>query len=502
MFPFLLPFSALLLTASALLVQQWLRPGDRRTWFLALGGGLLTLGGVLWWRLQLPLTFSARTDTPLPAWQPTLRLDAIAWPQAAALAVVLLSSLLASVSHTTFPAPRRWAGLFTLTLVGFLALTSADLLTLAFLWVLLDLAETMVLILAGQHPRYNEAAVVALSARLSSVGLLLWSNLLHSSHHNADIWLLVAAALRLGVLPLHLPLESSAAQRQDVGAMLRIVAAISGFVIFTRVDFQTPSPLLLLVLLLTALYSAFRWLQSGEVLDGRPYWVVSLAALAGALALLDNTIGVIALGLMLTLGTTVFSLYALRKLRYGRLFLLLSGLAFSSLPFSLTASVWRFPAPPPWYFWPLALPAYALLLIGYTRHLLRPSIISLDHQPAPIRRLYLAGVGLPALAALALGVLGWPGAGVLGNLKASLLVAALSLGGGLLIWRWRLLARMKAFNFSARRSAGWIFPLLWRLYRAPGRQIDRLVSHYIEGEGGLLWVWLAALLLFTYWMAY
>ncbi len=500
MLQFLLPFLILLLTAPALLLQHWLYPGDRRLWLLALAGSLLALAGILWWQRGLPMGAAATSNLLFTDWQPRLRLDALGWPQAFALTIALTGSLLTSLSQPVFPAPRRWAGLFALVLLGYLVVSAADLLTLAFLWTLLDLAEAAVLILAGQHPRYNEKAVISLSARLFSVGLLLWSNLLQSNRFSADLWLLLAAALRLGVLPFHLPLENSATQRQDVGAMLRIVAALSGFVIFRQVNFQAPAPFILIALLLTAFYSALRWLQANDVLDGRPYWVISLAAQAGALSLLGNKTGVTALSLMLTLGTMLFSLYALRKLRYSRLLLAISGLAFSSLPWTLTAAIWQFPSSPPAYFWALSLPAYALLLIGYTRHLLRPSILSLDHQPPPIRRLYLGGTGLLALTALGLGFFGWPGAGTTGQLIASLPVASLSLGGGWVIWRWRLLARLGKARFSARRSAGRIFPLLWRLYRAPGRQVNHLVTRYIEAPGGLLWVWLMALLIFTYWI--
>ncbi len=494
------PFLALLVTGIGLLWQHWLQPGSRRAWFLALGGGSLALSGALWWRAGIPLIASAGPNPALPDWQPALRLDAMAWPQAVALSAVLLGSLLTAISQPVFPAPRRWAGLFALTLAGYLALLSADLLTLAFLWMLLDLAESLVLLLSGQHPLHNESIVISLSARLSSVGLLLWASLQPAGSPSADLSLLLAAVLRLGVFPLHLPLESSAAQRQDVGAMLRIVAALSGFVIFTRVDFNAPSPALLSIFLLTALYSAFRWLQSSDALDGRPYWVIGLAALAGALALLENTVGVVALGIMLILGTAIFSLYALRKLRYTRFFLLISGLAFSSLPYSLTASIWRFATPPPRYFWLLALPAYVLLLIGYFRHLLRPSIVSLDHQARPIRRIYLLGVALLTLTALLLGLFGWPGARIVGRPLVGAVAAGLSLGGAYLIRRWRLLLRLK-FRFSARRTTGWIFPLLWKLYRLPGRQINRLTAAYLEGPGGLLWVWLAFFVLLTYWMS-
>lgn len=480
-----------------LLLSHWLQPADRRQWLLALAGSLLALGSWLWMRTALPVVLIVPTED---LWRPSLQLGALGWAIGLGLLWLYLSTVLVSISGRTFPAPRRWAGLAALTLLGLLTLASPGPRTLAFLWVLLDLQESILLISAGQSGRQSEQAVIHLSGRLASVGLLVWGAVLQASGRPADTVLLLAALLRTGTFPFHLPMEGSGEQRQQVGAFLRVVTALSGLVLLLRVTFTEPSRLFLLLLTATALYSAIRWVQNQDALEGRPYWVISLSALAGAEALLGNHTAVAAIALVLIFGVGLFSLYTLRKQRHSRLLLGAGLIAFSTLPFTLATSIWTPPARGGWEFWLAGLPAYSLLLIGMARHLLRPSIIGLDHQPPPIRRIYLGGLYWLVGGALLLGLAGWPGAGNIGSILPALLNIALTLGGGYLIWRLRMVRRMMSLGFSPRQTAGWIFPLLWNGYRRLGRVIHTINQNWFESPSGLLWPWVFFLLILSYWI--
>jgi hypothetical protein len=51
----------------------------------------------------------------------------------------------------------------------------------------------------------------------------------------AGLYLLLAAGLRLGVLPLHLPYASEAAIRRGFGSALRLISAASSLILLARI---------------------------------------------------------------------------------------------------------------------------------------------------------------------------------------------------------------------------------------------------------------------------
>jgi hypothetical protein len=159
------------------------------------------------------------------------------------------------------------------------------------------------------------------------------------------------------------------------------------------------------------------------------------------------------------------------------------------LPFSLTASGWRGNISDYWYILPFLLVAQALLMTGFIRNALRPSLhASLESQPVWTRGIYPAGIGLLLLVQLGLGVWGWDGAFTIGIWEAGLVVSLLGLG---FLWA---LPRFPALNPVPAHWVGpsvtpWLDRLyqnLWTLYRWLAR-LGEAVSDILEGDGGLMW---------------
>jgi hypothetical protein len=161
----------------------------------------------------------------------------------------------------------------------------------------------------------------------------------------------------------------------------------------------------------------------------------------------------------------------------------------SALPFSITATGWGSNVPSFWPARPFLLAAQALLLAGYLRHAMRPTLrINFDSLDRVALYVYPLGIGLLLAAILSLGLWGWDGA-----LQIGVWLSALSgsLLGGVVIWlapRLRVLTPIRAHwvRPAATSWMNWIFRGLWGLYRLIGRWSNSF-SAILEGDGGLMW---------------
>ena len=154
----------------------------------------------------------------------------------------------------------------------------------------------------------------------------------------------------------------------------------------------------------------------------------------------------------------------------------------------------------PFNFWQgLLLAAHALLILGYTRYLIRPGD-DLARMERWIQAVYPLGLGLLILAAIFTGLIGWPGSFSLGLWwagPASAALAALA-GSGVIVWRqrtsqenalnrWYSNALNSSANFlSNLLNLGWLYNLLWWIYRRVA-QIIHILTDILEGDGGVLW---------------
>lgn len=496
-------------TALTLATLQVTRPNYRFAWLIAAGGAFLTWASVLLWQVRMPLLLE------LPFWGTEARLasspfflaDAVNWPYALALTTLGLAVILTEVVRENFPAPFSWAGTLSLTGFGLLAVLADNPLTLVLVWAALDVTELLTQLVSVEG-RASERVVTGFAARTAGLGMMLWAGWVSLSHGapldfrsplpEAGVYLILAAGLRLGVLPLHLAYTTESAVRRGFGTTLRLVSAASSLVILARIPAQgITSPLAPFLLALAAaagLYGGWMWVRSPDVLSGRPYWVIALAALAIASALRGNPIGSVAWGAALALTGSALFLFSVQHRLLQRILLIVGLWGISSLPFSPTASGWESGANAlwaDWLAWPMLIAAQALLAAGFIRQTLRPAVlIPLDAQRVWARNIYPIGISLPLATLILLGLFGWEGARRLGTLPAGLAAAALT---GALLWltpRLRWLNPMRAHWVRPQQDEpsrlDSFYNLLWNLYRFLGR-LSESISALFEGEGGILW---------------
>ena len=504
------PIILMLVTALTLFVLRLVRPKFQFTWLIAVGGAFLALAGTFLWQVKMPQEFSLFVWQPrsIFAHSPTWLADGISWPYALSLSALALVVIMTSVAQRDLD-PASWAGTLVLCAFGVASVSAGNPLTLVLVWAVLDLIELVIMLRSTEGEKQSEAVVVAFAARLSGIGLALWAGAasdswadFRSMPSQSGIFLLFAASLRLGVLPLHLPYRQENVLRRGFGTTLRLVSAASSLVLLARIPSSAVAshlvPYLLILSALAALYAGWMWLRASDELTGRPFWILGMAALAIAAALRGNLIGSASWGIALVLGGGILFLYSARQRTLLWLpFLALLGL--SALPFSVTASGWQSGGSISPLFWIILLPAQALLLAGFMRHTLHPGESSLESQSRWVQVIYPLGLFVPLAAMLLLGVWGWDGAAVIGLWWVALIVIALA--AGLVALALTVLPRLgpgrgSTGQWSDILRLNLLYRVVWVVYRALG-QISRLATDTLEGDAGFLWSFLLLALLIS-----
>jgi hypothetical protein len=257
--------------------------------------------------------------------------------------------------------------------------------------------------------------------------------------------------------------------------------------------------ILLVVTGIAALLASLSWLLARNELDGRPFWISSMAALAIASTLRGQPVASQAWGVALLFsGGLIFLTSARPRLLIPVLALGLLG--FSTLPFTPAWDGARLYSAP---FNPviiLFLVSHVLLLTGYIRHMIQPGE-SLAGVERWILAIYPLGLVLLPLTHFVVGGWGWvqiiQETGFTVNflrLWPGFLVAALTI---FLVLRGRrslLIPSELEPGLKTALSMGWLYRGLWGVYDALGRLLDG-VSRLLEGEGGVLWALLILALL-------
>ena len=494
----------LFLVALTLVAVYWVRRDFRYTWLIAAGGALAGWISVLTWQFRLPLVFQ------LPHWEPaslfleplSFTADTLTWPFAISIATLILAVILTAAARENFPAPIPWAAALILGGLGLLAVLADNPLSLLMVWSAIDLTELVTQLRSVDGPGPSEKVVTAFATRVAGIGVLLWASMVsisagapmnfQNAPSQAGLYLLLAAGLRLGVLPLHLPYASESAIRRGFGSALRLVSAASSLILLTRIPAigisSVFAPFLLSAATVAAVYGGWMWLRASDELTARPFWLIGLASMAMASALRGNPVGAAAWGCALLLSGGALFLSSAHNTWLSRT-LWLGIWGISTLPFSLTATGWESNMPSFWPTWPFLLFAQALLLAGYLRHAVRPTLrINFDTLDRAAHYLYPLGIGLLLGTMVLLGLWGWEGAFQFGAWLPALIGVLL---GGLIVWlapRMRILTPIRAHwvRPAATSWMDWFFRGLWGLYRSIGR-LSNAFSTILEGEGGFMW---------------
>lgn len=513
----LLPIFLLLAGALAVLVWHRLRPGFGVPWLICTAASLLVWVFllVISFRMPIPLAFNTWRALGEAADFPSFLLDSTSWVYLFSLTGLLLAVLLTASARLIHQSnPYTWAACLAIVAMGMLSVLSANPLTLAAAWSAIDLVELVTMLALLRQNEWIRQVIVAFAIRITGTLLLLGAILQARSlgvvlnfsqvPPEVSLPLLLAAGLRLGVLPLNLPFLREVITRRGVGVVLRLVPAASSLVLLARLPAGAfPAdwmPVLTALTLVAVAYGALMWMTARNELDGRPYLMISLAGFAVGSALRGRPDAGLAWGAALILSGGLLVLYSARG-RQVLVFPLLGLLGLTGIPFTPAASgwsgLWSLPPNLPDVVFILA---HVLLLIGYLRHSLAPAD-DLNGMERWIQGIYPVGLFTLVVTFWAAAHLHLPGTRVLLPALPGVISTLLALGLTALLSRSRraspgwltVIIRQIAARLAAFFRLDWFYRLFWIAYDL-GRRLVGFLTVILEGEGGVLWALLLLIL--------
>lgn len=521
-----------LLVISAFIIVTMQRGKSRvgTAWIIA-----LIASGLAWFvlfilRLFLPLKLTLFTWLPVELFEGTiaLSLDYFSWPYAIAVLTLCVASIF---TETTIASKEdsspRWVASLAITALTLVSLASANPLTLALTWSLIDIAELFYRLRSADPMQGQGSLIRSFSIRvLSTFALILATAVawqiqadfeLNQIPSPAGLFFLLAAGLRLGVLPVHLPFTQGNSEEPQVSYLFHLapVASALTLIAYLPSDFLTLNKTLFIIIqvlsAIAMLYAAMMWVSRKTPAEARPYWIITLSAFALQCALngMPASSRVWGLALLLSGGLLFAFNPPIRRIRFIPALGLIGLLGF---PYTLTASGWQGVISQNFSLVTIiVLISHSLLVIGYVRYIIEATgaVTGIEKHS---RFTYPLGLILIFQTIVLLGLIGWPGVLTLGVWWASLISLGLSvaviLGFRFIGIRdlqkdlpekipfYRILSPVIRF-LQGFFSLSWLYSSISWIYRQLLR-MESFGSNIIEGDGGLLWslVFLLIILLF------
>jgi hypothetical protein len=513
--PILFIGTSILFVILLLAIRLW-RPDFGYSWLITAFGALIVWTLILISRINLPqtITLSIWALPGLSSPMVVLVLDGISWPYAFSVGTILLAVVLTDIARAQESDWSAWTASLSLTALGLLAVLAGNPLTLILGWAALDFAELLVMFWHVRSSEGRRQASFALSGKVLSLFLLLWAWIIAGQSGSsarfddlpdrASLYLLLAAWIRVVMVPLNLPQMQEQSVQRGLGTLLRLISAAAALVLFARTSrlgfVEWQEPYLLGLAVLTALYGGLAWMYSKDEITGHAYWIIGVAALVMASAVSGEENASMAWGLTGLLSGALLFLYSIR----GRLLVILPAFGLLQLTGLPLTQAWNGVAlfrAVSLIFSVLFLISQALLLAGYFSRMDNTRNEKTDAERWVVL-IYVWGLVLILLAQMLLAFLGnivggkWvtpvnlatliPGFAACG--LAALLVFLQKRGYGLPVRGVRVINSVFSLN--------WLYYLAGRAYSLVGKGVA-LATLILEGEGGILWALLWLVLLFA-----
>lgn len=512
-------FGLLWLPSIALSISQVVKPNYARSWMIAIAGASLAWLGTFFLRLYLPL------EVELVRWLPeslyhtaiAFRIDYINWHYMVAILALCIAVILTDSSRaSTNTAPTNWSAALALTGLNLVSVLAKSPLTMAIAWAITDLVELIYVLSFTRSPGSNPKVTTVYGVRLISTFVLITATAVGwqvtagldftQIPPTASLLFLLAAGLRLGVLPLNLPGQDIPDLRGGTDLLLRFAPVVSALVLIAHL----PSEILVLnqslvsvisiLTVLAAVYASAMWLTRTNANEGRPYWIVAFSAFAlqSALNGQPEHSRVWGLALLLTGGVLFLFDPPIRRIRFIPLLGLIGLLGF---PYTLAASGWSALLGEGVNLTGiLMILCHAMLVGGFLRYILEANstVTGLEKHA---RITYPLGLILLIQTMLVLNLIGWPGVLTGGVWWGSIASIGLVVAGGLLTKKLNLQLTSDVFKekipfyrlghqvLNALRvvfSLDWVYASARWLFARLG-DVAGFFRQVLEGEAGVLW---------------
>jgi hypothetical protein len=500
----LLPAGLLIATLIFMAVMQRRDVGRGLIWSAGAVGSIAAIIVSLFLVRQLPLEIVVRGSQAslfnrLPL---NLILEGGAWAYQTALLVILSAVLLTATRRQATSGPDAWMASIGIVVLGLVAIQAGTLSTLLSAWFLIDTLE-LIYLLASLKPRHD-LGKLATSFVLRYAGILIALISIGEEPGESGFLIFLAAMLRLGVLPFWSYWGDFSALT-GLGTVMQAVRVLSALSPLARLEAGSIpehwSALLILYCLLLMLYCAVRWLRLDSAGEGRVYWITSVSLIALTCVIHDQAAASVPWVVTALLAGSALFLFTDRT----RLYLILalaSLVGLTGLPYTPVSSGWSglLGIPVDWRSTPFLL-ANVLFLAGSLRLAI--------HTAEPERRIEgLARFAYPAGLILLLvmpwiimlfsanetPLLDWWAGFITFALLLVIIIVfrAQLFEGAAFNWPvtrfWQKFVKISDGSLSAIQQ-DWLITSFNRFAISLGR-LTHAISQVLEGEGGVLWVFL------------
>jgi len=498
-----------------MLILRISRPGFGYHWLIAAGGALVTWIAVLLLGISLPVSVQLINWGPETTYPNSFILiaDQISWPFAVGLGTLILATLLTDVVRAFKMDWSNWASSLVVTALGWISVFSGNLLTFILAWTAFDIIALVILLSQLQSGKSRRRAIWVFFSRLLGSSCLLiagvisvndnGSYLLERASPAAITFVVLAAGLRLGLIPADAPFTDNQTSRRSHGTVFSLISATIVLVFLVRVALALETVelatnlwgILFTLTGLVSLLSGGIWLLAHDELEGRQAFILGMSAIVVAATLRAQAEASLSWALALLFSGGLIFLSSVRT-KFSMWITLLGLVGISTLPFTPAWNIFTlfgFPLN-------LSLVLYLITMIfmiwGYAHHAsqLKPEPFGLERwikvvYPLglliiPIVQISFFWFHLPEFSEVPL--MGW----IIGPL-----ICMLALTGFFWQRKGGKVNQLMAMRINAIFSLGWIYAILRTIYDYFSRFIH-FISKVLEGEGGLLWVllWIVLIL--------
>ncbi len=507
-----IPVAVLLGAALFIVLINRTGPHIGAAWFVSITAALFTWGWTfsLYWRFGM----EGRTAASFLIPGRNFVLDGISYPYMLAVSSLPVILLLTAPSYMEpQTAPRVWFFYLLIEAIGYLTVSANDLTIIVYGWVIFDAIDLSTQYIQQYPKMIRRSSLSAVGIRFIGT-ILAYSALAMSSADTlsetgmfvsaaAGVWLLLACALRMGILPISQPYSEMSSSRIGLGTMLRLVSVLTTIPVLSRIPMETMDPNLGILLniagITAALIGAVGWLLSENSFTGNTYAALSICGIAYACAVSNARSALIAWGISIVLTCAPLSLYQIGN-GFMNILAILVVVCFSGLPYTPNAFGWTGLVRAPYSFKDLMFILIMMLLIGGALiHILRTEGKRFTELEPWMRSVYplglLAAVGTHVFISMfcyeeqfSLGVIPASSASFAGGVLLSGLVLRLPESlrrQNVLAWVresisffWRTMERLLTMNWLIRFG---------RLITRETNRMTRSVSAILEHNSGLVW---------------
>ncbi len=500
------------------------------TWIIAAGSSFAAWLVTILLRLYLPSTVSLIRWKPETLFResPFLMIDYNSWPYAAILVTILVAFIFTDSARSKDKInPLNWTGSMAMTALGLMAVLAGNPLTMVLAWAIVDIVEFIYLLSVQADTSHNRRVVLIYAFRMLSLIMLVWAVMvgwseigpfdIESIPDKAGVYFLIAAGLRLGILPFNLMINEESDQFSPPVSVIRYVPIAASLSLITRMppNFMVIRPNWMLavqiIISASAVIGSILWVIKSSSPEGKPFWNIALTSLAILAAVNGQAAASRAWGIALLASGSLMTFFnpPIKRMRFLLFFGLIGILA---LPYTPAISGWQGLVGNGFSLWSLiGIITHTLLVIGFLNFIksTEGSSVGLESWS---KISYPIGLILIIQTQIGLGLVGWPDSFSSNYWWMSII--SLSLIGLFFFFAWllrkirpntsittRLNAnkKLEALNqrFVKLGSFDWAIKPLSIIYQSLGK-LTSLLTSFLEGDAGIIWALVFLILLISF----